>query len=149
MPHFTLPIGAKGPILNIVLTVSAARAHALKRNELPIPTPIRAQGLVDTGASCTCIDPSVIANLGIVSKGDIDIHTPSTGSKTVSANEYDIGLSIFGKSAAEPPHRVLNLAVIESNLLESQGFHALIGRDVLSGCVFSYNGSAGLYMLAF
>ena len=44
MPHFTLSIDNRGPLLNVQLTVSGARAGR------PIPTPVAAKGLVDTGA---------------------------------------------------------------------------------------------------
>ena len=77
------------------------------------------------------------------------MYTPSTGKEKVSVNQYDVGLSIFGTSITEPPYRVPNLAVVESELLEAQGFHALVGRDVLSKCVLNYNGTLALYTLAF
>ncbi len=40
------------------------------------------------------------------------------------------------------------LPVIESRLL-NQGFHVLIGRDVLAGGMLIYNGRAGTFSLAF
>jgi len=149
MPHFTLPIDVKGPILNIVFNVSEARAQALKNAGLSIPDDIIVKGMVDTGTSNTCVDPTVIKALEIPASGEIKILTPSTGSNPVSANQYDIALRIFGPSTHEPPYRTPNLAVVESELFKAQGFHALIGRDVLSKCIFSYNGAAKLYTLAF
>ena len=38
---------------------------------------------------------------------------------------------------------------MESKLFNQQGFHALIGRDVLAGCILTYNGAIGLFMLAY
>lgn len=44
----------------------------------------------------------------------------------------------------------LTLAVVEAQLLlVVQGFHALIGRDLLSGCLFTYNGTTNQFTLAF
>lgn len=149
MPHFTREVDALGAILNIVLAVSDARAHALEVAGLPIPGLINAKGMVDTGASCTCIDPSIIATLRIPPSGEAYMRTPSTGSEPVNVNEYDVSLSIFGPSTDHPPYCIPNLAVVESQLLQAHGFHALIGRDVLSNCVFSYNGALRLYTLAF
>ena len=40
------------------------------------------------------------------------------------------------------------LPVIASELFAAQGFHALIGRDILSQCVFMYNGN-GFFTLAY
>jgi len=42
----------------------------------------------------------------------------------------------------------MTIPVIESQLL-SQGIHALIGRDVLAGGMFVYNGKANTISLAF
>ena len=41
------------------------------------------------------------------------------------------------------------VAIVESNLFAAQGFHALIGRNILSRCIFHYNGSIGLFTLGF
>lgn len=41
------------------------------------------------------------------------------------------------------------LPVICAELLDAQGFHALIGRDVLRQCIFSYNGTIGHFTLAY
>lgn len=41
------------------------------------------------------------------------------------------------------------IPVIAADLLEAQGFHALIGRDILSRCLFSYNGEVGIFTLAY
>ena len=148
MPHFTRQIDAKGPLLNVQLTVSAARHAALTAAQVPIPEPFGAQGLVDTGASSTCIDPSVVKHLGLSPSGKAQVYTPSTGEKAVSVDQYDIGLSIYS-TTTEPPYRIPNLAVMESELLAGQGFHTLIGRDVLARCLLVYNGATGLYTLAF
>jgi len=41
------------------------------------------------------------------------------------------------------------IPVVATDLLVQHGFHALIGRDVLGECVLVYNGSMGLFTLAF
>ena len=42
-----------------------------------------------------------------------------------------------------------NIAVLESKLLNAQGFHVLLGRDILSGCLLTYDGLNGLFSLAY
>ena len=74
--------------------------------------------------------------------------TPSTGNTPERADEYDCGVLIFAETT-ENPYAIRNLPVVETRLLQSQGFHALIGRDVLAKCVLNYNGSANTYTLAF
>ncbi len=74
--------------------------------------------------------------------------TPSTGTVEAIVDQYDVGLAIYS-TTTELPYRIPNLAVVESELLVKQGFHALIGRDVLARCLLFYNGERGIYTLAF
>ena len=147
MPHFTLPIENQGPLLNVQLSVSAARSAALVADGQPVPNPFVARGLVDTGASCTSIDPAVVNALGIAPTGTAQMVTPSTGPDPVSLEQYDIGLAIYAL-ATQSPIRLPVLAVVKAQL-DNQGFHVLIGRDVLAHCVLVYNGSDGQYTLSF
>jgi hypothetical protein len=43
----------------------------------------------------------------------------------------------------------LTIPVIAADLLVRQGFHALIGRDILAGCYLMYDGKTGLFTLAY
>lgn len=129
--------------------VSHARAAALTTASLPLPTPVTIQALIDTGASGTCVDPSVLQTLGLTPSGSVTVNTPSTGNHPHTADQYDVSIFVPGSLATQPPLIVPNLAVVCSELLPSQGFHALIGRDILSVCIFTYNGAAGLFTLAY
>ncbi|MYF71780.1 MAG: hypothetical protein F4053_17475 [Proteobacteria bacterium] len=148
MPHFTRRIDRGGPTINVLLTVSAARFSALEKNGKKAPKPIVANGLIDTGASSTCIDQDVIQRLGLISTGQTHVHTPSTRDGPVLTDEYDCGLLIYARTT-ENPYAVPNLPVIEAPLLEMQGIHTLIGRDVLSKCILIYDGVMNTYTLAF
>lgn len=145
MPILTLPLGADGPIVRVLLNVSAPRLQVLRAANQPSPPGFGGRGLIDTGASCTAIDPSVVRSLGLVPTGRTSILTPSTGSTPHICNQYDISLVIL-----MPPqfHASMTIPVIESQLL-NQGFHALIGRDVLSSGMLVYNGKASTISLAF
>ena len=147
MAHFTLRIEDDGPLLNVQLSVSATHAAALTQAQKPIPETFPAKGLVDTGASCTSVDPGVVAALGLSPVGEMRMVTPSTGAESVAVYQYDVGVAIFS-SLDDAPLVIPALPVAEFPLL-NQGFHVLIGRDILSRCVLVYNGSAGLYTLAF
>lgn len=82
MPHFTLQNSPQGPLLNAVISVSAARHNALISGGLPVPAPQVIRALVDTGASVTSIDPSVLTALNLTPTGSTLVHTPSTGSQS-------------------------------------------------------------------
>jgi hypothetical protein len=76
------------------------------------------------------------------------MNTPSTGTQPAMASQYDVSLTI----PSSPNRSSLyhhTIPVVEAQLLAAQGFHVLIGRDVLSGCLLSYDGLNGLFSLAF
>lgn len=148
MPHFTRQIDANGPILNVMVGVSHARAAALQSVGQDVPSSVTCKGLVDTGASCTCIDPHVVSALGITPSGKTQMATPSTGTGVVTVDQYDVSLAIYSK-ISEPPYRIPNLPIIESELKVRQGLDLLVGRDVLAECILHYNGQTGLYTLVF
>jgi hypothetical protein len=145
--HFTLQVERGGPILAAVVAVSEARAAALRAAGQAIPNAVPIRALVDTGASCSCIDPSVLAALALTATGSVSLRTPSTGSQPHDFDQYDVGLAIPGPPDAQPLYRG-TVPVVAANLTV-QGIQALIGRDVLSSCVLVYNGSTNLFTLAF
>lgn len=148
MPHFTLQVTAGGPILSATVWVSAPRQDALRLAGQPFPKPVPIQALVDTGASHTCIDPSVLAALGLTPTGSVLVATPSTGSSPHKADQYDVSLLIPGAHQGHAPLIIPTLSVTES-ILHGQGFDALIGRDILGNCLLHYNGMTGMFTLAF
>lgn len=145
MPHFTRQVDAKGLTINAIFTVSDARAEALRSVNLQVPNPVVVQGLVDTGASHTCVTPDIIQALDIFPIDATNVLTPS-GSMAV--NLYDIGLTIYS-TEEEVPYRIPNLTVSVAEALLRQDLRCLIGMDVLSRCLLMYNGVTGLYTLAF
>lgn len=147
MPHFTLQVSSNGPVLTAVVAASQARAAALKAAGQPIPTPVPIRALIDTGASCTCVDPSVLKTLNLTPTGSVSVNTPSTGASPHTADQYDVALVI--PPANGTPLVFQTIPVVASELLAAQGYHALIGRDILDRCLFAYNGDAGLFTLAY
>ena len=148
MAHFTLQIEDAGPLLNVQVGVSVPRNNALRRAGKPVPQPIAVKGLVDTGASCTSIDPSVVEELELSPTGDLKMVTPSTGSDAVIVPQYDVAIAIYGTTIEQQPKLDPVLPVAEFSLA-NQGFKVLVGRDVLAGCVLVYNGTIGHYTLCF
>ena len=145
MPQLTLNISAQGPVLGILVGVSGPRADALKASGQTVPSPVVVQGLIDTGASCTCIDPSVLQSLNLSPTGTVSVHTPSTGAAPHSTNQYDVSILLVHPNNVFPFH---NLPIIESQLAV-QGIQALIGRDILKECVLVYNGAMNWYTFSF
>jgi len=116
---------------------------------LEIPESRRVQAMVDTGASISCVEPSVLTNLALAPTGLASVTTPSTGNTPHDTYQYDVSLLVPGPTANHAALFVPNLAVISSELYQAQGFHMLIGRDVLSLCRLTYDGQAGFFTLAY
>ena len=148
MPHFTLQIESGGPILQALAAISQPRAAALTAAGHPVPRAVPIRALVDTGASCTCVDPSVLIALSLAPTGKVSLTTPSTGTTPHEADQYDMGL-VIPATTGSLPLVLQTIPVVSSDLLLAQGFHALIGRDILDRCLFVYNGDVRLFTLAF
>ena len=148
MPHLTIaldPIG--GPVLPIGVAVSHARREALAAAGQDAPPVISVRALVDTGASCTCVDPSVLQALQLPPTGSVAVHTPSTGAPH-QTQQYDVSIIIPGAGIHHLPLTLDAIPVISADL-SVQGIHALIGRDVLQDCILIFNGTVGEFTLAF
>ncbi len=126
-------------MIDLHVSASGPRLTALRDAGLPWPQMQAIRGLVDTGASHTCMDPSVLTALGLQPTGSVPMLTPSTGATPMHADTYDVGIVI--PNGNQQGLVLLNMQVSASELLVAQGFHALIGRDILSQCILVYNGS--------
>ena len=148
MPYFTRQVAPNGAlVLRAIVGVSKARREALLLSGQLAPPAIPVDALVDTGASCTCVDPAVLQKLGIPPSGQTSVLTPSTGNQAVSADQYDVSLVILATNQ-QPPLAHAAIPVVASEL-SGQGFQMLLGRDVLRGCLLTYDGISGLFSLAY
>lgn len=85
------------------------------------------------------------------------MHTPTTGNTPAVCNCYDVSLwfisqipgttyQFLPQSTVHPIH--FTLPVMETGLA-IQGFHVLIGRDVLKGCEFFSDGKKNRFTLTY
>lgn len=144
--------GPNGPVVLAFIGVSKHAEQALKSAGLVVPNAIPAQFLVDTGASGTLIDPSIISPLGISPKGYTAMHTPSTGGTPIMAPIYDVSL-IFASTTPQDGVGPLQIPYVRtisaiSSSMTGQGIAGLIGRDVLDHCILIYNGMTGSFSLS-
>jgi hypothetical protein len=107
---------------------------------------MKVKGLIDTGASCTCLDPAILNSLEVAPTGTVPVHTPSTKSDSPHvASQFDVSI-IFAHPLFTRTWRAV--AVIESELAHG-GIQALIGRDILQSCLLTYDGEAGTFTIGF
>lgn len=145
MPQISVTVSPAGPIVDVLIGLSVPRQNALKAAGLAITVPINARLLVDTGASGTCLDETLVQALGLQPTSFQPIHTPSTNGAAIMMPQYDVSLII--------PHPDIRrnfaaLPVMASNF-RVQNIDGLLGRDVLAGCVLILNGPEKTFTLAF
>ena len=134
-----------GATFDAKVMASPQRVAWLRAHGHPFPPPVTIRSLIDTGASSSCIDGSIVHRLGLEPRDLIEIHTPSTMGVPVLRNTYDISI-IFGEGQPDP--RTYTLEIVETELLD-QGFLLLVGRDILNRCVFHYDGPNWIFELRY
>jgi hypothetical protein len=145
MPFLNASIQEDGLIVTVGIAWSTARAEVLKRAGTPPVGPIWVTALLDTGASCSVIDSTVVGALKLIQAGTVEAQTPTFDGATQTLNLYDVCLAF-----AKPEIKIMsmNLPVAEARLA-NQGFLALIGRDVLQQCLLVYNGPMKTFSISF
>jgi hypothetical protein len=142
LPSFTVQVPnlrQAGPVLELQIAVGTATEEALQRAGDPVPTPVRAIGLIDTGASVSVVRRGLLSQLGMQPVGVMRINTPS--STNVTCDEYLVRFVL-------PNGIVLETTALEAPL-QSQHIQCLIGRDVLAQTVLVYIGYSNQLTLSF
>src|SRR5882762_6236356 len=135
MPSVSGSISASGALVMVRIGPSTQRVEELRKLGRPVVDD-EFLGLIDTGASVSAIDPLIAIRLDLESTGFVPIHTPSTGGAFVLRDSFDATISL---GAGQVRTRSIVCEVIGSELA-NQGFFILIGRDVLSHCVLTFDG---------
>lgn len=130
---------SEGPVLEVTLALTAAASAAMATGGQPLPTPIKASAMVDTGASHSVVQAGLLGPLGLHPVGSSLINTPS--SEGVSCNLYAVRIVL-------PNGNYIDSTVIEAPL-QGQNIQALIGRDVLQHGILIYQGHLGQFTLSF
>ena len=109
----------------------------------PVPLVVPVKALIDTGAIASAIRPQLVEIWGIQPTGIADVCTAT--SLRFPCPEFPVRL-IIPVSEPEPEYVNLDITVIGAPLPDPD-IDCLIGRDILSNCVFIYNGKADNFTL--
>jgi hypothetical protein len=138
--------------------VSLGRPLLMQRRQagLAITQPVEVTGVLDTGAERTCVDPGVVAALGLAGLGVGLVAAPGTGTAPVpglggssAAAWYKVGLTLLSPPSVPGADLEFPEVDVDELPLSHFGVDVLIGRDVLAGCVLVYDGPAGSVTLAY
>lgn len=147
MPSLTLAMSPNGPIITALVGVSFPWRMALGAAGRNVPPNLQGLFVLDTGASTTSIDFTFLQPLELAATGSLPTHTSSTAGMPIPYSIYDVSLTI---PASHPGSNLLivgKMSVTTSHY-QSHGINGLIGRDVLSQCVLTYDGPNASFTLA-
>jgi predicted aspartyl protease len=135
-----LALQVRGPVVQVSVTVEQTVAKNLIAKGVPIPMPIAGLGLIDTGASVTCIDEEAAQKLKLPV---VDVQNMTSASHaSTPCNVYPIQIQLAGARIIFQASRAIGAE------LKSQGLLLLIGRDALQNCTVFYNGLTGQFTLS-
>ena len=143
--HIPEGLAGIGAVLQVEVNIPQPLIELLGQQGKPIPTPAIGMALIDTGASMTCVDESVLATLGINAIGLVSL---GTAAGTVQR-------PLFPARVAFPePKLVVDLSRVVAVDLRGQAIQgmpliALVGRDILRFCQLIYDGSGGFFTMSF
>ncbi len=146
MPLFNVGYGPalleqNGPVVPVEIAVPSALEQQLKKLNQPVPPPHKGFALIDTGATLSAVDDSVIRGLGVSPVGVLNVGTPQgTGQQNVYPARF-----IFQVMKG---FQIEFSRALGANF-SGQPIHALIGRDVLKGMMLTYVGPQGQVYLSF
>lgn len=146
MPYLTRAIVSRGPVIDILVGVNNFGIQQLRRQQRPIPHPVKVEALIDTGAVVTCIDYRAIQSLNLAPTNFIRIAVPAPSSSAILCDQYDLALTILHPTDPQL-NLVLNDITVTDAPVRATGIDALIGCDLLRKWQFVFDGRAGTFTL--
>jgi hypothetical protein len=145
--ELSVEIGAAGAVVEVHLGVSPDLRAALRKQRKPVPHPIPANFLIDTGAGSSLVDDGLMRSLGLAPTSAARMHSASSGGVPQPCDIFDVSLTLGGLSKPSTLHfqplPILGLAFI------NHGFDGLLGRDVLNRLQLHWNGPGRVLKLTY
>lgn len=133
-----------GPILGVEISIPKELADLLTSEKKTIPSPKAGYALIDTGATRSGVDHSVITKLGVQPVG---IAQTLTAGGEVEQNLFPAHFRFPAENIEIDFSSVLGVN-LKGQHIDGQPIIALLGRDMLSKFVFIYNGPGGFFTIA-
>jgi hypothetical protein len=137
MPELKFPRSTLGPIVHVTISPSTRSTTPTSQISSASSYSQSVPMLVDTGAERTLIDEALIDVWGLVY---VSASWVTTINGTKPVRSFEISLSLGASAPAS--QLCLDPLIVMARRSPFQGmpFRGLLGRDVLSRCVFVYNG---------
>jgi hypothetical protein len=145
MPRLERPLTpGQGAVVEVVVGLSLPEQHYQQFKKQPIPSPLKTQAVIDTGADKTIVRTSVLASLGTPSWRPVTL-LPLMGANQTTGM-HRVSLEILGFPSQVKFDKVEVLAYDD---VRNHGIDVLIGCDLLDQGAFDYNRPPGHFTLEF
>jgi predicted aspartyl protease len=88
-----------GPIIEVIVSPPKDLVDALKKANQSIPSAVKVHAMIDTGASSSVVNPTVVSHLKLNPIGCVQISTPS--STNVTCLQYKAAITFPGDVTLE------------------------------------------------
>jgi hypothetical protein len=146
MPHFTFPITKDGCTLDVLIGLGAVEMQAAQAAGLPLPPPLTARAVLDTGSDKTAVAPRLLQQLGTVPKARVRTHTAAGA---VHVHVYEVSLSVPNPTGVRTPMLVQPQWEVTEFLHPPPGIDVLLGMDLVKECLWIIDGPGGFFTLGF
>ena len=145
IPHGLRELGAYFPI---EVHVPTQIANVLTSQGASIPAPVTGVGLIDTGATLTCIEETILSST--LQLNPIGVVNTGTANGPVQQNVYPGRIVFPTQGWRMDIGRVVGVNLSGQFVREAvpKPIIALLGRNFLERCVFIYNGTMGTWTIA-
>lgn len=134
-----------GAILPVQINISKALHGLLTAKKQPIPKPVEGVALIDTGATKSCVERSILAGLGIKPIGLVKIGT----AKGATQCQLFPARLFFPTIRLDVSYSSMAGVNLKGQVIQGAPLIALVGRDVLLKCLFIYCGYGGYYTISY
>jgi hypothetical protein len=133
-----------GVVVDVVVQLCKPEKERRQQLGHALPEPQTVKAMVDTGASRSLVDRSILQNnLGLSSTDRGEVRALTGG--MMQFDEYTVDLSMSGEGFT----RSWNPWVVGERDLTHFGYKAIIGRDILAHCLLVYDGKRKTFALSF
>ena len=142
---FKVPdLAARGPCIPVEISWPEMVVEDYRAHGRPVPKPIVVSALVDRGANCTAITPSACAELSLP---ELAVRPVSGVTGVKACPVYVVRLvPLVGRD--ESPRRVFDPWPVVGTE-PALDYECILGRDVLDGAVFTYDGPGKCFDICF
>jgi hypothetical protein len=144
-------VSPDGALVDVLIGLAAPDVLLLRRSGRPIPQPVAARALLDSGADASCVEPALLAPLlaaGLALNRLVIANMPATGGMNL-AGEYNTSLTVVHPSGNARANLVVRNHPLVEQPLGVLGYQVLLGRDFLDRCALFLDGPSRAFTLAY